>query len=332
MSAPGFWNNSETSQKVIAEVKQTKAIVEPLEAMLKKCEDIRTLLELLEQEADPALAGELERELHALEQAISQTELITLYSGPHDAGNCYFSIQAGTGGADACDWAEMMFRMYLRYCERVGYQVTELDRNMGDVAGIQSVDLYITGPYAYGNLTCEAGVHRMERVSPFNAQGKRQTSFAAVAVTPELADIEVEVEWDKEVREDTYRAGGKGGQHVNKTDSAVRLTHLASGIVTQCQNERSQHQNRAMARSMMMSRLYQLEQAKRDSEIAKLIGDKGQIGFGYRIRSYTLHSYNQISDERTRLKLSNVEEILDGDLQELIEAELRRRANKALAK
>jgi peptide chain release factor 2 len=177
-------------------------------------------------------------------------------------------------------------------------------------------------------MSCEVGVHRMERVSPFNAQGKRQTSFAAVDVTPELDEITIDIDWDKDVREDTYRASGAGGQHVNKTSSAVRLTHLPTGVVVQCQNERSQHKNRAQTRKMLASRLYQIEQAKRDSELAKAYGEKGQIGFGYRIRSYTLHSNNLIKDERSGLKLTQVNDVLDGDLEPLIEAELKRRATR----
>ncbi len=328
MSQPGFWNNPETAQEVIAQVKSVKALIDPLQQMLKLNEDMAALFELQVETGDPSLADEIQKEIRRLEQTVNQVELITLYKGPHDTGNCYFHLQCGTGGADACDWTEMMLRMYLRYCERVGYEVEEMDRNDGEDAGIQSAELHIKGPYAYGNLACEVGVHRMERVSPFNAQGKRQTSFAAVNVTPELADIEIQIDWDEEVREDTYRAGGKGGQHVNKTSSAVRLVHLATGIISQCQNQRSQHQNRAEARKVLMSRLYQLEEAKRDVELSKIFGEKGEIGFGYRIRSYTLHSYNLIKDERTGLKVADVDGVLDGNLQPFIEAELRRKAAK----
>lgn len=326
MSRPGFWENAEAAQKLVSELKAAKAIVAPLEKLLQSSEDLGVLIQLAQEVQDVSVAAEIDRELATLESDLNQAELITLYSGPTDANNCYFGIQAGTGGADACDWAGMMMRMYLRYFERMEYGVEQLDLHDGEEAGIQSVNFFITGPYAYGNLVCEMGVHRMERVSPFNAQGKRQTSFAAVDVTPELEDINIEIDWDKDVREDTYRAGGKGGQHVNKTSSAVRLTHYATNIVAQCQNERSQHKNRASARKMLMSRLYQREQAKRDSELAKAYGEKGEIGFGYRIRSYTLHSYNLIKDERTGLKVSQVDDVLDGNLQPFIEAELRRKA------
>ena len=328
LGQPGFWDDPEAAQKVVSALKAAKAVVDPLEKLISAGEDADVLLQLAEEEADDAALAELGGELATLEENINRAELITLYSGPNDAGNCFFSVQAGTGGADACDWAEMMMRMYLRYFERMDYQVEELAINLGEEAGIQSVNLYVKGPYAYGNCVCEMGVHRMERVSPFNAQGKRQTSFAAVDVTPELADITIEIDWGKEVREDTYRASGAGGQHVNKTSSAIRLTHLATGVVAQCQNDRSQHRNRDQARKMLISRLYQIEQAKRDSELAKAYGDKGQIGFGYRIRSYTLHSNNLIKDERSGLKITRVEDVLDGDLQQFIEAELRRKAGK----
>ena len=223
----------------------------------------------------------------------------------------------------------MMMRMYLRYFERQGYAVEELSRKDAEEAGIQSINLMVRGPYAYGYLSCEAGVHRMERISPFNAQGKRQTSFAAVDVLPELDDIEIEINWDKEVREDTYRASGAGGQHVNKTSSAVRLTHLDTNIVAQCQSQRSQHKNRAQARKMLTTRLVQLEQSKRDADLAKLYGDKGQIAWGNRIRTYTLQPYRQVKDERTAHKCPDVDAVLDGDLGPFIEAQLRKRASKA---
>ena len=328
MGKPGFWNDPESAQSVVAQLKAAKALVDPLERLIAAGEDAEVLLELADEESDESASADLDGELAALEKAVDQAELITLYSGANDAGNCFFNIQAGTGGADACDWAEMMMRMYLRYFERMDYKVEELAINPGEEAGIQSVNLYVKGPYAYGNCVCEMGVHRMERVSPFNAQGKRQTSFAAVDVTPEMADISIEIDWDKEVREDTYRASGAGGQHVNKTSSAVRLTHFETGVVVQCQNDRSQHRNRDQCRKMLTSRLYQMEQAKRDSELAKAYGDKGQIGFGYRIRSYTLHSNNLIKDERSALKVTRVDDVLDGDLQQFIEAELRRKAGK----
>ncbi len=325
MGRPGFWDDPESARQVVDRLRSLKAIVEPLQALLDRSGDAATALELLDEEEDAATRDELNRTLERLESGVDQVELLALLSGPNDARDCYFSIQAGTGGADAQDWAEMMMRMYLRYFERNDFSAEQLALKDGEEAGIQSVDFLVRGPYAYGLLSCEMGVHRMERISPFNAQGKRQTSFAAVNVEPEVDDILIEIDWDKDVREDTYRAGGKGGQHVNKTSSAVRLTHLATGVVAQCQNERSQHKNRASARKMLASRLYQMEEAKRNAELAKAYSEKGQIGWGYRIRTYTLQPYQLVKDERTGHKDADVQGVLDGDLQGFIDAELRRR-------
>ncbi len=332
MGEPGFWDNPESAKTLITELKALKGVVEPVTGLGKRFEDARALVELLEGADDAALQTELEGELHQLVDEVNRVESLTLLSGPHDADDCYFNVQAGVGGADACDWAGMMLRMYLRYCERRGWSVEELSLREGEEAGIQSVNLLVHGPYAYGLLSCEMGVHRMERISPFNAQGKRQTSFAAVDVQPKIEDAEIEVDWEKDVREDTYRAGGKGGQHVNKTDSAVRLTHLPTNVVSQCQNERSQHKNRAAARSMLIARLYQMEQAKRDAELAKIYEGKGQIGWGYRIRTYTLQPYTLVKDERTGHKEGDVNAVLDGELQGFIDAELRRRIARNAAR
>jgi peptide chain release factor 2 len=329
MGAPNFWDDQESAQKTVQQLKKVRSVVEPMTSALKSADDLKTLLELLDEQDDAALREELDEGLTELTQTVSHVEMLTLLSGPNDSRDCYFGIQAGTGGADAQDWASMMMRMYLRFFERNGYQVEEVSMREGEEAGIQSVNWIVRGPFAYGYLVCEMGVHRMERISPFNAQGKRQTSFAAVDVTPELDDIAIEIDWDKDVREDTYRAGGKGGQHVNKTDSAVRLTHLATNLVSQCQSERSQHKNRAQARKMLMSRLYQQEESKRDAELAKAYGEKGQIGWGYRILTYTLQPYQLVKDERTAHKTPDVDGVLDGDLMPFIEAELRRRLAKS---
>jgi len=222
----------------------------------------------------------------------------------------------------------MLLRMYIRYFERSGYSVSEVDRVEGEEAGIRSSTLLVKGPYAYGYLSCERGVHRLVRISPFDAQNRRHTSFASADVLPVLDDIEVDVDWDKDIREDVYRASGAGGQHVNKTSSAVRLTHLPTGIVAACQNERSQHQNRAQARKMLMAKIYQYESAKRDAELSRMYGDKGEIAFGSQIRSYVLYPYQLVRDERTDVKIGQTDRVLDGDIQEFIDAMLQLRLSK----
>jgi len=333
MAKPSFWDDPERANKIIAELKTLTAVVEPLEDLLKRVEDLQILADLLDGEQDDAALAELEAEAADAEQRLRQLELMSLLSGPHDAKNCYFNIQAGAGGTEACDWAEMLLRMYLRYFERAGYDVTELSRREGEEAGIQHVQLHVAGPYAYGYLSCEMGVHRLVRLSPFDSAHRRHTSFASVDVLPEFDEINIEIDWDKDVREDTYRSGGAGGQHVNKTSSAVRLTHLPTGIVVQCQNERSQHQNRATARKMLMARLFRLEEKKRNDELARLYGEKGEIAWGNQIRSYVLYPYQMVKDLRTGYETSNTQAVLDGDLQPFIEAELRRRAaTRAAAK
>jgi len=323
MGAPDFWNNQEAAQKVVAELKALKSLVVPLTEMAARLEDIAALHELAVEagsESDLADAGTQTTDLLA---DLDRLELRTLLSGEHDAGDCYFSIHAGAGGTESCDWASMLFRMYLRYFERNGYDVSEVDRTDGEEAGIRSVTLHVSGPYAYGYMSCERGVHRLVRISPFDAQSRRHTSFASVDVLPVLEEVSIDINWEKDVREDTYRAGGPGGQNVNKISSAIRLTHLETGVVVQCQNERSQHKNRAEARKMLAAKIYQLEQSKRDAELAKEYGNKGEIAFGYQIRSYVLYPYQLVRDERTELKSAQTDKILDGDLQEFIDVYLR---------
>ncbi len=325
MSAPGFWDDQEAAQKVVARLKALKAVVGPVEELSARIEDLRTLHELGVEAGDEQTLREVAEETRSLTSETERVELRTMLSGPHDAAGCYFSIHAGAGGTESCDWAEMLLRMYLRYFESAGFAAREIDRVEGEEAGIRSVTLEVTGPYAYGYLSCERGVHRLVRISPFDAAKRRHTSFASVDVLPQLEDIEVDIDWDKDVREDTYRSSGAGGQHVNKTSSAVRLTHLPTGIVVQCQNERSQHQNRAAARKMLRSKIYQHQLAQRDAELAKMYGEKGEIAFGYAIRSYVLYPYQLVRDERTDLKVPNAAAVLDGDLQPFIDAALRQR-------
>ncbi|UCE58441.1 MAG: peptide chain release factor 2 [Phycisphaerales bacterium] len=327
MAAPDFWDNPDAAKETVQELKSMKAVVEPMRKVIDAADNLGAMVELLDEGDDAEVRAELEGGLTTLADQVNHVELFTLFAGEKDASNCYFNIQAGTGGADACDWAEMLLRLYMRYFERSDFDVDELAMRYGEVAGVQSCSLLVKGPYAYGQLSCETGVHRLIRISPFSAQGKRETSFASVDVQPELDVIEIEIDWDEEVREDTYRASGKGGQHVNKTSSAVRLTHTATGIVAQCQNERSQHKNRGTARKMLASRLYQMEQAKRDSEFSKIYSEKGQIGWGNAIRSYFLYPEQRVKDARTAVTTSDTQGVLDGDIQQFIDAELRRRAS-----
>jgi len=326
MSAAGFWNNPEAAQEVVSELKSLKAIVAPVTALCKRVEDLEVLQELAVEEGSSEALAEAAAEARRVTEELDRVELRALLSGPHDGGNCYFSIHAGAGGTESCDWAEMLLRMYLRHFERTGYEAKEIDRVGGEEAGLRSVTLHVTGPYACGCLSCERGVHRLVRISPFDAQNRRHTSFASVDVLPELDAIEVDIDWDEDVREDTYRASGAGGQHVNKVSSAVRLTHLPTGIVVQCQNERSQHKNRAEARKMLAAKMYQHQQAQRDAELAKMYGQKGEIAFGYQIRSYVLYPYQLVRDERTELKTSQTDKVLDGEIQQFIDAYLRHRA------
>ena len=328
MSAPGFWDNQEAAQKVVAELKTEKAVVVPIEELLGRSEDLQVHYELANEADDEGEYEEVSATTEALQRDLERLELRTLLSGEHDSGGCYFSVHAGAGGTESCDWAEMLFRMYLRYFERHGYKADEVDRTDGEEAGIRSATLRITGPYAYGYLSCERGVHRLVRISPYDSQSRRHTSFASVDVLPELDDVDIEIDWDKDVREDTYRASGAGGQHVNKTSSAIRLTHGPTGIVVQCQNDRSQHKNRAEARRMLAAKLYQHEQAQRDAELKKLYGDKGEIAWGNQIRSYVLYPYQLVRDERTGLKDAQTDKILDGDLQHFIDAYLRHKAGQ----
>jgi peptide chain release factor 2 len=326
MSAPDFWNHQEQAQEVVQQLKAVKSLVSPATEIGERLDDLEVLHQLASEEDSADAFAETGEGIEALERDMERLELRALLSGPNDAGNCYFSIHAGAGGTESCDWAEMLSRMYLRYFERGDFSVEEVDRTDGEEAGIRSITYHVKGPCAYGYLSCERGVHRLVRISPFDAQSRRHTSFASVDVLPELEDVDVDVDWDKDVREDTYRASGAGGQHVNKVSSAVRLTHQPTGIVVQCQNDRSQHKNRAEARKMLMAKLYQHEQAKRDAELAKLYGEKMEIAFGSQIRSYVLYPYQLVRDERTEIKVPHTDRVLDGDIQEFIDAYLRQRA------
>jgi len=326
MAAPGFWDNPEAAQPVVQRLKGLKAIVEPVAQIGRMLDDARVLAELAAEENDAAAAGQVAQDLVEAEKRLDRLEFMSLLARPDDPKNCYLSIHAGAGGTESCDWASMLLRMYTRYIERQGWAGAVVDSVEGEEAGLRSVALRVVGPYAFGYLSAEVGVHRLVRISPFDAQARRHTSFASVDCLPEIEDAgEIEID-EEELRIDFFRAGGAGGQHVNKTSSAVRLTHLPTGIVVQCQNERSQHQNRAVAMEMLRGKLKRLQDAQRDKEIAKLYGQKGEIAWGNQIRSYVLQPYTLVKDHRTDLETAKTQDVLDGDIQEFIEAELHRRA------
>jgi peptide chain release factor 2 len=296
----------------------------------ESADETAVYLELLE-EGDADAVRELPARLEEAERALDALELSRLLGGEHDAGNAIVEIHPGAGGLEAQDWAEMLLRMYLRFCERRGYRTELVEQQPGEGAGIKSATFTVEGGYAYGYLKAEAGVHRLVRISPFDANARRQTSFASVFIFPEIEDdIEIEIR-DEDLRVDTYRSSGAGGQHVNKTDSAVRLTHLPSGIVVACQNERSQHKNKAMAMKILKARLYELEQRRQEEKMAELTKGKKDIAFGHQIRSYVLHPYRMVKDHRTNTEVGNADGVLDGDLDVFIDAYLRHQAGSGAA-
>jgi peptide chain release factor 2 len=325
MAQPGFWDNQEKAQATIAELKALSALLKPLDEALSGAADLEALLEMAEE--DPALGAELVAEIERLEKLVGDLELKGLLSGPFDSKGAILTIHARDGGTDANDWAEMLLRMYIHWAQKNDYAAEILDRQDDAVAGIQSAALAIRGPMAYGYLKGEMGMHRLVRISPFNAEGKRQTSFAAVDVSPEISDtVDIELK-DEDIREDVFRASGAGGQHVNKTSSAIRLTHLPTGIVVQCQNERSQHKNRATALKMLRARLARVEEEKREAEQAAKYQEKAKTGFGSQIRSYFLHPEQRVKDTRTGYHMGSFQSVLDGNIQGFLDAYLRWRVN-----
>ena len=327
MGSPGFWDNQEKAQKQVNELKTLNGSLKPINDLYSGSQDLAVLLEFAEAEDSPETIAEIKETVERLEHQYEEAELQAMLSAPEDASSAYVAVQSGEGGTDAQDFAEMLVRMYQRWAERRGFATELLEASPAEEAGIHSATLVIRGPYVFGLLKGETGNHRLIRMSPFDAAHRRQTSFAAVDVTPELDDsINIDIEWDdpKIIREDICRASGAGGQKVNKTDSAIRLTHLPTNAVVQCQNERSQHQNRALARKMMIAKLYQMEMDKREAETAARRGQKSRIGFGGEtIRSYVLHPESYCKDNRSEYKTSHPLAALDGDLDPWIDAYLR---------
>lgn len=325
MGQPGFWDDNESAQKTVGQLKALKAIVGPMNELSSSVEDLSVLMEMADE--DESVAAEVSQELSRLENILDDLELKALLDGPNDSAGAILTINARDGGTDANDWADIMLRMYSAWAVNQDYKIQLLDRHENEEAGINSASIAIRGPMAYGYLKGEEGMHRLVRISPFNSEGKRQTSFAAVSVAPEIDDsIEVEIE-EKDVRTDTFRASGAGGQHVNKTDSAIRLTHIPTNTVVQCQSERSQHQNKANAWKMLRAKMARLEEERREAETAAKYGTQARTGFGSQIRNYFLHPDQRVKDARTGHYVGNFNSVIDGsELQGFLDAFLRWRA------
>lgn len=324
MEEPGFWDEPEVSQKIMKELKDLKDQVETVEHLEQSYEDIGLLIEMAYEEEDQSVLPEIEEELNAFEEGYESLRIQTLLSGEYDKYNAIVTLHAGAGGTESCDWVSMLYRMYSRFAERKGFGVKVLDFLEGDVAGIKTVTFEVSGENAYGYFKSEKGVHRLVRISPFNSAGKRQTSFASCDVIPDIEDNIDDIELsDDELKIDTYRASGAGGQHVNKTSSAIRITHLPTGIVVQCQNERSQHHNRDKAMQMLKAKLKLLKEQEQADKVSDIRGEIKEIGFGNQIRSYVMQPYTLVKDHRTGAESSNVGAVLDGALEPFINAFLQ---------
>lgn len=320
---PGFWDNAEISSRTMKELKSLKDVIETADALVTSFEDIGVLIEMAYDENDESLLPEIEEELKKFEECFENIRIQTLLSGEYDKDNAIVTLHAGAGGTESCDWANMLYRMYTRWAERKGFSVQILDFLDGDVAGLKAVTFQVNGENAYGYLKSEKGVHRLVRISPFNAAGKRQTSFASCDVVPDIEDdIDIEIN-DDDLRIDTYRASGAGGQHVNKTSSAIRITHLPTGIVVQCQNERSQHNNKDKAMQMLKAKLYLLKEQEQAEKVSDIRGEIKEIGFGNQIRSYVMQPYTLVKDHRTNAESGNVTSVLDGNIDLFMNAYLK---------
>jgi peptide chain release factor 2 len=326
MGQPNFWDNADKAQATIQELKPLNAILKPMEELDAAAGDVQAMAELAEEE--PSLDADLDKELTGLEQRVDEFELQSMLSGSQDASNAYLKIQAGSGGTEACDWAQMLLRLYARWSERHGYKTEIIDELRNEEAGIRSATLHIIGEYAYGHLQSESGVHRLIRISPFDANARRQTSFAAVDVLPEIeGTIEIDIKPD-ELERQTFRSGGPGGQHQNKTESGVRFIHLPTGIAAESRSERSQHKNADMALKLLKAKLYRIEDQKRRAEVEKQYDEKGEVAMGYQIRNYVMQPYTLVKDVRTGMETSKVQNVLDGEIDEFIQAYLRQKAER----
>ncbi len=324
MSQPQFWDQPEAAQSQIARANELREWVDPLRELTHKLDDVKVLTELAEEdESSGGMLQELSAELEGVSGEMNRLELRKMLGGANDKKNAILSINAGAGGTEACDWAEMLLRMYRRWAEDQGFRTEVFDILPGETAGLRNASAIVEGEYAYGYLKAERGVHRLVRISPFDANKRRHTSFASVDVSPEVEDdVRIEID-EKDLRIDTFRAGGHGGQHVNVTDSAVRIVHIPTGIMATCQNERSQHKNKATAMKVLRSRLYEYEIRKREEELKKEYGPKMEIAWGSQIRSYVFQPYTLVKDHRTKVETSNVQAVMDGDLDLFIESYLK---------
>ena len=322
MSSPDFWQDNQKSARVLSELKFLKAKIQPLQEIAANLKEAKELSEIVDL-SDSDLISQLSGSLEVLSEKINGLEFRTLLNGEFDAASAILSINSGAGGTESCDWANMLLRMYCRFAESKGYKVKTIDILEGEEAGIKNVTLVIEGPYAYGYLKAEAGVHRLVRISPFDSNKRRHTSFASVDVIPQVeGGIDIKIE-EKDLRIDVYRSKGAGGQSVNTTDSAVRITHLPTGVVVQCQNERSQHQNRQMAMNILKARLYEIERKKQEDKVQAEYAKKQKIEWGSQVRSYVMHPYSMVKDHRTEYETGNTNAVMDGKLDDFIEAYLR---------